>query len=567
MSRKILLLTIVFVLIGLSINTIPAQSIINPSIGHSLPNQQPTQEPDENISEPVIYLPDTQFEYGSDINITVGMEVSENETKSYISGYNFSLLLVEINETHSLFNGTTLENLVNINIPTYTPDSAKRITPGNYTLKLEVYSLFRGLISINASIEVFSNPAANVQFSVRQLVRNGFELNRSETFELLLENIGASNAFNVSVDIQSIEAPSGLSHNSTFPYLKSVMTSGEVLRLQFNIQPERFGIGSVTFRTLFSNADSTSSTGTLTIQIEVLPRILPALAIEPELFQGNTTSVEVIIRNQEEIPITISIDLSSSKIIFTEDPDERFTFSGTFSQEFSGTVFSTGESYITLTVYFYDSDGSSNAILAKITIPITINENVIDVGTDDTSNLLTILIITIIIILIIILVLILAFFLSSNIRYKILEQILPDRLNKQLKFPSNTIIVDGSNVAWDEPTPNNKASLENLLDCINELKKAGFAKITVIVDAALRYQVEDTKKFDKAAKQGYFKVLPAKVSGDLFILRLSQETEAMILTNDLFKEFRENFPFIDERRVPFSFLDGEFFLHPTADDF
>ncbi|MHA2172322.1 MAG: hypothetical protein ACXAB7_20830 [Candidatus Kariarchaeaceae archaeon] len=45
-------------------------------------------------------------------------------------------------------------------------------------------------------------------------------------------------------------------------------------------------------------------------------------------------------------------------------------------------------------------------------------------------------------------------------------------------------------------------------------------------------------------------------------MRLSAQNGSLILTNDLFKEFREEFSWIDQRRVPYSILSGELYLHP-----
>ena len=32
----------------------------------------------------------------------------------------------------------------------------------------------------------------------------------------------------------------------------------------------------------------------------------------------------------------------------------------------------------------------------------------------------------------------------------------------------------------------------------------------------------------------------------------------------MFKEFREDAPWVDERRIPYTILEGEVYLHPTA---
>ena len=54
------------------------------------------------------------------------------------------------------------------------------------------------------------------------------------------------------------------------------------------------------------------------------------------------------------------------------------------------------------------------------------------------------------------------------------------------------------------------------------------------------------------------------MDGDKFILRIAEEEKAMIVSNDMFKEFRDTAPWIDERRIPYTILDGEVYLHPTS---
>ena len=100
---------------------------------------------------------------------------------------------------------------------------------------------------------------------------------------------------------------------------------------------------------------------------------------------------------------------------------------------------------------------------------------------------------------------------------------------------------------------------------INKLSRSNFKKIITVADAALRYQIDNQKRLDQLVKEGAIKMLPARVDGDKFILRIAEEETAMIVSNDLFKEFREIAPWIDKRRIPFTILDGEVFLHPTAE--
>ncbi|MHA1446608.1 MAG: NYN domain-containing protein [Candidatus Heimdallarchaeaceae archaeon] len=125
-------------------------------------------------------------------------------------------------------------------------------------------------------------------------------------------------------------------------------------------------------------------------------------------------------------------------------------------------------------------------------------------------------------------------------------------------------MLDGSNIAWEEKNDSNKPQINNIESMINRLSRANFKKIITVADAALRYQIDEQKRLDRLVREGAMKMLPARVDGDKFILRIAEEENAMIVSNDMFKEFRESTPWIDERRIPYTILDGEVYLHPTS---
>jgi len=143
-------------------------------------------------------------------------------------------------------------------------------------------------------------------------------------------------------------------------------------------------------------------------------------------------------------------------------------------------------------------------------------------------------------------------------------QISRERIFPELHYPFETAILDGSNIAWEEKNVSNKPKIANVESMINRLSRANFKKIITVADAALRYQIDEQKRLDQLVREGAIKMLPARVDGDKFILRLADEENAMIVSNDMFKEFREDAPWVDERRIPYTILEGEVYLHPTS---
>ncbi|MHA1592703.1 MAG: NYN domain-containing protein [Candidatus Heimdallarchaeaceae archaeon] len=140
----------------------------------------------------------------------------------------------------------------------------------------------------------------------------------------------------------------------------------------------------------------------------------------------------------------------------------------------------------------------------------------------------------------------------------------PERAFPEVTYLLNKVILDGSNIAWEEKNSLDKPKISNIENMINRLSKVNFNKIITVADAALRYQIDNQKRLDKLVKEGAMKMLPARVDGDKFILRLAEEENAMIVSNDMFKEFREMKTWIDQRRIPYTILENEVYLHPTA---
>ncbi|MHA2309475.1 MAG: NYN domain-containing protein, partial [Candidatus Heimdallarchaeaceae archaeon] len=107
------------------------------------------------------------------------------------------------------------------------------------------------------------------------------------------------------------------------------------------------------------------------------------------------------------------------------------------------------------------------------------------------------------------------------------------RLDRERQFPEvvyplDTVILDGSNIAWEEKGLSDKPKISNVEAMINRLSRANFKKIVTVADAALRYQIDNQRRLDKLVKDGAMKMLPARVDGDKFILRLAEEENAMI---------------------------------------
>jgi hypothetical protein len=119
---------------------------------------------------------------------------------------------------------------------------------------------------------------------------------------------------------------------------------------------------------------------------------------------------------------------------------------------------------------------------------------------------------------------------------------------------SKTVIVDGSNVAHS--SEGDKALLGNIRAVRDKLIEEGYQPI-VLVDAALRHQIDDEPGFEALVESGTIKQAPAGTDADYFILSFARELDANIVSNDRFKDRVDAFPEIKQRVIRYMIVNGE----------
>nr|WP_321497703.1 hypothetical protein [uncultured Methanolobus sp.] len=123
------------------------------------------------------------------------------------------------------------------------------------------------------------------------------------------------------------------------------------------------------------------------------------------------------------------------------------------------------------------------------------------------------------------------------------------------KPPIPRIVVDGSNIAWQDRR-DGKASAAQLLRAYKDLKdKYGFEKVLIIVGAKLRHDTPDYDLLKAEIENGIILESPAKSDNDIFIIKNAIEKDMLILTNDQFNDHRTKGKDwgseIDNRRVTY----------------
>ncbi len=121
---------------------------------------------------------------------------------------------------------------------------------------------------------------------------------------------------------------------------------------------------------------------------------------------------------------------------------------------------------------------------------------------------------------------------------------------------SNIVIVDGSNVAHSsEGTPR----LFNIQLICEKLIEDGYEPV-VVVDAALRHQIDRKSDYERLVDEGRLRQAPAGTDADYFILSFARELAASIVSNDRFKDRLQSFPEARDRVIRYMIVADEVVL-------
>jgi hypothetical protein len=122
-------------------------------------------------------------------------------------------------------------------------------------------------------------------------------------------------------------------------------------------------------------------------------------------------------------------------------------------------------------------------------------------------------------------------------------------------------LVDGSNVAHS--AEGGRAKVENIILICDKLAEDGMEPI-VVVDAALRHQIDDEDRYEELVEKGEIRQAPAGTDADYFILSFARELDASIVSNDRFKDLQKSFPEATERVIRYMIVAGEVVLERRA---
>ncbi len=116
----------------------------------------------------------------------------------------------------------------------------------------------------------------------------------------------------------------------------------------------------------------------------------------------------------------------------------------------------------------------------------------------------------------------------------------------KVRVPYPVAVVDASNVVLHGPKPQKKGRIENLLIVMKALQERGFV-VYAVADASLRHKVDRPDILEKLIQKGKVLQAPAGTPADYFLLSIADNEYGLVVSNDVFKEWRELFPWVRDR--------------------
>lgn len=122
------------------------------------------------------------------------------------------------------------------------------------------------------------------------------------------------------------------------------------------------------------------------------------------------------------------------------------------------------------------------------------------------------------------------------------------------------IIVDGANVAYIEKSQSGNPKVSNLIAVEQFLKEKGFDPI-IIIDAALQYEIDDSRQLEALIDNQTVRQAPAGTDADYFILETAKKYHAQVVTNDLYEDYLDKYPWFKKSRTPLMIINGKVELY------
>jgi len=112
---------------------------------------------------------------------------------------------------------------------------------------------------------------------------------------------------------------------------------------------------------------------------------------------------------------------------------------------------------------------------------------------------------------------------------------------------TQALVIDGNNVILS--LDHRKGYLNCLLLLLERI--SSFFEIYPVVSREIFYRIDRPRKLKERVNQNQILVTPPNVDTDLYILEIARQLDAYVLSNDQYRQYRNNYSDVIKKRIPF----------------
>ena len=118
------------------------------------------------------------------------------------------------------------------------------------------------------------------------------------------------------------------------------------------------------------------------------------------------------------------------------------------------------------------------------------------------------------------------------------------------------VVVDLCNVVYKNLQ---RPRLEDVFQTCDFFSAKGIETI-LVASSALKHRIDRRKFFEDLVRQNIVYETPAGYDEDIFILEITDEFGAYVLSNDRFRKYTSTYQAVIKRRIPFMFVKGRIII-------
>jgi hypothetical protein len=120
-------------------------------------------------------------------------------------------------------------------------------------------------------------------------------------------------------------------------------------------------------------------------------------------------------------------------------------------------------------------------------------------------------------------------------------------------------VIDGANAAYLEAPRQPRADMKNIFAVVRAVQAAGHDPI-VVIDPTNRSIITDAAKFQAALAGIEVLTVPPGEEIDRMVLQTAEHYNARIVSNNTYAQYYEEYPWVEERRIPIALVNGSIHL-------